>query len=342
MNVQNPPRSGGNGAAPRGRKPRRTPKGRQVDPQALDEVRALLGDRSRRRDLLIEHLHLIQDQYGHISGAHLAALAAEMKLAQTEVYEVATFYAHFDVVKEGETPPPPVTVRVCDSLSCAMAGAERLLADLPKTLGAERARRARALHGRLRPRAGLRRRPRAGDASATRQRRSPRLAHADTHAHALKPGTDFEPIWPPAATRCSGDALGGTRTRDELIKIVSDAGLRGLGGAGFPTGRKWTLVRAEPAPRLMAVNADEGEPGTFKDRYYLELDPHRFIEGMLIAAWVVEARRDLHLHPRRISRTAADAARRDSPRSSTPASSRTPSCICAAAPAPTSAAKSRR
>src|SRR5262249_43463112 len=127
MNIQVPPRSAGNGAEPRGRRPRRTPKGRQLDPQALDEVRALLGDRSRQRDLLIEHLHLIQDKYGHLSAAHLAALAAEMRLAQAEVYEVATFYAHFDVVKEGETPPPAVTVRVCDSLSCAMAGAEHLL-----------------------------------------------------------------------------------------------------------------------------------------------------------------------------------------------------------------------
>src|ERR1051325_8547070 len=136
MNIQNPPpRLGGNGAGPRGRKARRTPKGRQVDPQALAEVQALLTDRPRRRDLLIEHLHLIQDKYGHISSAHMAALAAEMKLAQTEVYEVATFYAHFDVVKEGQAPPPPVTVRVCDSLSCAMAGADRLLKDLPKLLG---------------------------------------------------------------------------------------------------------------------------------------------------------------------------------------------------------------
>src|SRR6266700_6176289 len=134
MNVQNPPRVGGNGAEPR-RKARRTPKGRQIDPQALAEVQALLTDRSRRRDLLIEHLHLIQDKYGHISAAHLAALAAEMRLAQTEVYEVATFYAHFDVVKEGQTPPPPVTVRVCDSLSCALNGAERLLAEIPKKLG---------------------------------------------------------------------------------------------------------------------------------------------------------------------------------------------------------------
>src|SRR6187401_1514784 len=135
MNIQNPPRFGGNGAEPRNRKPRRTPKGRQIDPRAADEIAALLGDRPRRRDLLIEHLHLIQDSYGYISAAHLAALAAEMKLAQTEVYEVATFYAHFDVVKEGATPPPPVTVRVCDSLSCAMAGAEHLLGSLPENLG---------------------------------------------------------------------------------------------------------------------------------------------------------------------------------------------------------------
>ena len=144
-------------------KPRRTPKGRQVDPRRSSESAALLGDRSRRRDLLIEHLHLIQDKYGHISAAHLAALAAEMKLAQTEVYEVATFYAHFDVVKEGETPPPPVTVRVCDSLSCAMAGAERLLERSAEAARPRCARRARALHGRVRSRAGLCRRPCAGD-----------------------------------------------------------------------------------------------------------------------------------------------------------------------------------
>jgi formate dehydrogenase len=155
MNAQEKPGSGR-------RRPAKTPKGRQVDPRALEEVRSLLGEQPRRRDLLIEHLHLLQDRYGHLSAAHLAALANEMKLALTEVYEVATFYAHFDVVKEGQTPPPPVTVRVCDSLSCAMAGSERLLAELPKI--AERARGARALHGRLRSRAGRRRRPCAGDA----------------------------------------------------------------------------------------------------------------------------------------------------------------------------------
>ena len=286
MNVQNPPRSAGGGAGRRD-KPRRTPKGRQVDPKALDEVSALLGDRSRQRDLLIEHLHLIQDQYGHISAAHMAALAAEMKLAQTEVYEVATFYAHFDVVKEGETPPPAVTVRVCDSLSCAMAGAERLLKELPRTLG---------------PNVRVVRAPCVGACDRAPvcavghvqlfeadEAKVARAAAVPEHAHAWHEHTDFEHYLAAGGYRVLGEALSGKRTRDDLIKIVSDAGLRGLGGAGFPTGRKWQFVRAEKGPRMMAVNGDEGEPGTFKDRYYLEKDPHRFIEGMLIAAWVVEA-----------------------------------------------------
>jgi NADH:ubiquinone oxidoreductase subunit F (NADH-binding)/NADH:ubiquinone oxidoreductase subunit E len=288
MNVQNPPRAGGNGAEPRGRKkPRRTPKGRQLDPAALDEVRALLGDRSRRRDLLIEHLHLIQDKHGHLSAAHLAALADEMKLSQTEVYEVATFYAHFDVVKEGETPPPPITVRVCDSLSCAMAGADHLLKRLPKALGDDvRVVRAPCMGASDRApvcAVGHVQVMQANESSVAA------VAHPGTHAHAIKPGTDFEHYMAAGGYRLLGECLSGSRSRDDLIRIVSDAGLRGLGGAGFPTGRKWQFVRAEPGPRLMAVNADEGEPGTFKDRYYIGLDPHRFLEGMLVAAWVVEA-----------------------------------------------------
>jgi formate dehydrogenase beta subunit len=269
------------------RRPRRTPRGRQIDPRAADEIAALLLDRPRRRDLLIEHLHLIQDKYGHISAAHMAALAAEMRLSQTEVYEVATFYAHFDVVKEGETPPPPVTVRVCDSLSCVMAGADRLLNDLPKALGADvRVVRAPCMgacdHAPVCA---------VGHVQAKHATEAvvKALARPDTHAHALKPGIGFEKYRVDGGYRLLEEAFSGGRTRDELIKIVSDAGLRGLGGAGFPTGRKWSLVRAEQGPRLMAVNADEGEPGTFKDRYYLGLDPHRFLEGMLLAAWVVEA-----------------------------------------------------
>src|SRR3984885_64477 len=269
------------------RRPPRTPKGRQLDPQAVADIEALLTDRSRRRDLLIEHLHLIQDKYGHISSAHLAALAAEMKMAQTEVYEVATFYAHFDVVKEGETPPPAVTVRVCYSLSCARAGADRLLADLPKALGPD----VRVVHAPCMGACDQAPACAIGHVQVMNATAASvaKLAHVHTHAEALTPGADFERYIASGGYRILGEALAGKRTRDELIKIVSDAGLRGLGGAGFPTGRKWSLVRAEPAPRLMAVNADEGEPGTFKDRYYLGLDPHRFLEGMLIAAWVVEA-----------------------------------------------------
>ena len=279
-----PPAGRGEGGRRRGR---RTPKGRQVDPQALAEIRSLLGERERRRDLLIEHLHLIQDRYGHLSAAHLAALALEMKLALTEVYEVATFYAHFDVVKEGEAVPPPVTVRVCDSLSCALAGAERLLADLPSKLGpAVRVVRAPCMG--------------ACDRAPICAVGHMQVMHADTakvtaaaahsaHPHVYPTPTSFEVYSRSGGYELLKLCLAGARTRDEIIKIVSDAGLRGLGGAGFPTGRKWSLVRAEPAPRLFAVNADEGEPGTFKDRFYLERDPHRFIEGMLIAAWIVEA-----------------------------------------------------
>jgi formate dehydrogenase len=261
----------------------------------LEEVRALLGDRERRRDLLIEHLHLIQDRYGCLSAAHLAALALEMRLALTEVYEVATFYAHFDVVKEGETPPPPVTVRVCDSLSCALAGAERLLDDLPKQLGANvRVLRAPCMgacdrapvcavgHGQI---------VQADMAGVTAAAAKP------AHAHAYVTPNPFAAYLHGGGYQLLKACTGGARTREDIINLVSDAGLRGLGGAGFPTGRKWSLVRAEPAPRLFAVNADEGEPGTFKDRYYLERDPHRFIEGMLIAAWIVEAA-DTYLYVR--------------------------------------------
>jgi formate dehydrogenase beta subunit len=268
------------------RRPRETPKGRQVDPQALAEIGQLLGARPRRRDLLIEFLHLIQDRYGHISAPHLAALAHEMKLAQAEAYEVATFYAHFDVVKDGAA-PPAVTVRVCDSLSCAMAGAEQLIAALP---------------GKLGPGVRVLRAPCMGACDrapvvAVGHQQVPQAASegiaaavaAGAHVHAYGGGKDLAAYQADGGYALLRSCLAGERSRDDIIKTVSDAGLRGLGGAGFPTGRKWTLVRAEPAPRLMAVNADEGEPGTFKDRHYLERDPHRFVEGMLIAAWVVEA-----------------------------------------------------
>ena len=285
MNVHNPPKTDP-APPPRGRRPRGTPKGRQVDLAALDEIRALLGERPRRRDLLIEFLHLIQDEYGHISAPHLAALAHEMGLPQTEAYEVATFYSHFDVVKDGP-PPPPVTVRVCDSLSCAMAGAEQLLKDLPAALGAGvRVIRAPCMggcdHAPVCAVGHVQTKHATVDAVTVAVETKP-------HAHAHHPRSDFAAYRKAGGYSLLKDCLAGTRTRDEMIGIVSDGGLRGLGGAGFPTGRKWSFVRAEPGPRMMAVNCDEGEPGTFKDRFYLERDPHRFIEGMLIAAWVVEA-----------------------------------------------------
>jgi formate dehydrogenase beta subunit len=270
------------------RRPPRTPKGRQVDLQALEDVRALLTDRPRRRDLLIEHLHLIQDHYGHLSAAHLTALAAEMRMALAEVYEVATFYSHFDIVKEGDKAPPAITVRVCDSLSCAMAGAEKLIEKLPGILGKE-VRVVRAPCMGACDRAPVVAVGHVQTFEATPQNVAAAVK-AKPHAHAWKPEVDFAQYQKSDGYTLLQDCLSGKRNVDELIKLVSDAGLRGLGGAGFPTGRKWSLVSAEPAPRLFAVNADEGEPGTFKDRYYLERDPHRFLEGVLIAAWVVEAR----------------------------------------------------
>ena len=250
MNMQvPPPRREGNGTGRR--RPRGTPKGRQLDTQALEEVRALLTDRPRRRDLLIEHLHLIQDHYGHLSAPHLAALADEMKMAQAEVYEVATFYSHFDVVKDGP-PPPAVTVRVCDSLSCAMAGAEALLEKLPGILGKDvRVVRAPCMGACDRaPVAAV------GHVQTFRATTDNVAAavKAKPHAHAWKPGADFAAYQKDGGYTLLKDVLAGTRTRDDLIKSVSDAGLRGLGGAGFPTGRKWQLVRAEPAPRLFATS----------------------------------------------------------------------------------------
>ncbi|MCC6468867.1 MAG: NAD(P)H-dependent oxidoreductase subunit E [Alphaproteobacteria bacterium] len=278
--VENKP-AGGRRKAPR------TPKGRQVDPAALEDVRALLGDRDRRRDLLIEHLHLIQDRYGHLADRHLVALAFEMKLAMTEVYEVASFYAHFDIVKDGAPPPPALTIRVCDSLSCEMAGAQRLLDTLPAALGAgvrvvrapcmglcDKAPAVAVGHDEL-PRADL-----------AKIKAAAAHKHAD-HAHA--PQVSHDAYLAGGGFALLKACLAGKRTREETIAAVDKAGLRGLGGAGFPTGRKWTLVRQEKGPRLMAVNGDEGEPGTFKDKFYLEQDPHRFLEGMLVAAWVVEA-----------------------------------------------------
>ncbi len=267
------------------RKVRAQPKGRVADPHALAEVRTLLGDAPRRRDLLIEYLHRIQDTYGALSAAHLVALAQELKLAMTEVYEVASFYHHFDVVKEGDEAPPRVTVRVCETLSCAMAGGEALLAAAKRTFGAEVRVLGAPCIGRCEhaPAAVVGRHP---IDNASVEKLSAAVAAKLTEA-------DVEPYVDYGAYRAAGGyalwraCLEGKRSADELIATLESSSLRGLGGAGFPAGRKWKIVRAEPAPRLMAVNIDEGEPGTFKDRYYLERDPHRFLEGVLVAAWAV-------------------------------------------------------
>ena len=264
---------------------RPTVKGRVVDPKALREVCALFDAEAapRRRDLLIEYLHRIQDRHGHLSAAHLAALAAELKMAQAEVYEVATFYHHFDVVKEGEAPPPALTVRVCDSLSCEMAGAKELLARLPGVLGREVRVLPAPCIGRCEtaPNAVVGQNP---IAQATAEKVS-RLVAAKATRHVPGKYIAYREYRKGGGYTLLSECLAGGRDHQDLIRTMEDSGLRGLGGAGFPAGRKWKIVRAEPAPRNMAVNIDEGEPGTFKDRYYLERDPHRFLEGMLIAAW---------------------------------------------------------
>ncbi|MBT0957296.1 NAD(P)H-dependent oxidoreductase subunit E [Alphaproteobacteria bacterium KMM 3653] len=271
-------------------KGRRTPKGRQVDDLALSEVRELLGDAPRRRDLLIEFLHLVQDRYGHLSADHLRALAEEMRLSQAEVYEVATFYAHFDVVKEGADAPPDLTIRVCDSLSCELAGAQELLAKL--TAQYNGGREVRVLRAPCMGRCDTAPVLELGHHHidhASPEKVEAAIAAGQTHAHL----PDYETL---AVYRESGgyQALAELRRGGDWEAVqqsLSDAGLRGLGGAGFPSGKKWGFVRANAGPRYLAVNGDEGEPGTFKDRYYLERVPHLFLEGMLIAAWAVEAER---------------------------------------------------
>ena len=268
-------------------KGRKFTKGRQLDDGAWEEVRALLGDTPRNRDLLIEFMHKIQDRFGCLSAAHLRALAEEMRLSMAEVYEVATFYAHFDVVKEGETPPPALTIRVCDSLSCELAGAQALKSALEEGLDPAEVRVLRApCMGRCDTAPVLELGHHHID-HATPEKVHAAIAAGETHAK-IPEYEAFEAYV----------AAGGYETLKSLRKDgdpeaqkerVLSSGLRGLGGAGFPAGKKWEFVRAAQGPRYLAVNGDEGEPGTFKDRYYLERAPHHFLEGMLIAAWSIEA-----------------------------------------------------
>ena len=270
-------------------KGRRTPKGRQFEDEALEEVRSLLAGRSRDRDLLIEFLHLIQDSFGHLSARHLRALAEEMRLSMAEIWEVASFYAHFDLVREGEAPPPDLTIRVCDSLSCELAGSEALFEALSQGVDPAHIRVLRApCMGRCDSAPVLELGHNHID-HATLAKVEAAIAQGETHAHIPEYQTfkqyaadgGYERL---AELRESGQW-------DAVQEMILASGLRGLGGAGFPSGKKWGFVRANPGPRYLTVNGDEGEPGTFKDRYYLERTPHFMLEGMLIAAWAVEAER---------------------------------------------------
>jgi len=289
--------SSSSGVKKSGKGPRGTPKGRSVDRRAREEVTALLGGSPLRRDLLIEYLHRIQDHFGCISAAHMVALASQMNLAMTEIYEVATFYHHFDVVKDGENPPPAITVRVCDSISCEMAGSNALLGTLKERFGSEvRILRAPCV-GRCdtAPVAVVGQNPvphattdKVSALIAAKAVKHPQPGETHPHIDILNPGyIDYSAYRAAGGYELAVACVNGEKAREDVIRAMEDSGLRGLGGAGFPAGRKWRSVAGEPAPRLMAINIDEGEPGTFKDRYYLERDPHRFIEGAIVAAWAV-------------------------------------------------------
>ena len=276
----------------RGKGPRSRPRGRPLDDAALAEVRALLGAMERRRDLLIEALHRLQDGVGHLAARHLKALAEEFRIPEAEVHEVASFYHHFDIVKEGEPAPAPLTIRVCDGVRLH-DGRRRAAAG-----GAASRRRSRRDPGAgpcpasgaapARRRCTSEREP----SSAPRPRpRSRPPGPGRRSSRSRRTRSRSGPIAPTAAIGSSTNACRARAMRRASSPRSPTPGLRGLGGAGFPAGRKWAIVRSYPGPRLMSVNADEGEPGTFKDRFHLERDPHRFLEGALVAAWAVEAER---------------------------------------------------
>lgn len=263
-------------------------RGRMTQPETLAWLNHLLGDAPNDREYLIEHLHLIQDHQGYLSFAALRALAERMNLPMAAVYETASFYAHFDIIRDDETPPPSVTIRVCDSLSCQLAGAETLSAALKAELDPAE---VRVIHAPCMGRC---------DTAPVLELGHRHIENADINKTLAALSVEmFEPErvdWQPLAVYQSmgGYQLlqhcrNGDESVDGLIAMLEKAGLRGLGGAGFPTFKKWQFVRAEQGPRYCVINADEGEPGTFKDRYYLEKSPHQFLEGTLISAWAIDA-----------------------------------------------------
>ncbi|RZO44669.1 MAG: NADH-quinone oxidoreductase subunit F [Proteobacteria bacterium] len=267
-------------------------KGRFLDSAALLEIQNLLANMPRRKDLLIEALHLIQDEFHFISAKHVVALAFEMKLSQAEVYEVATFYHHFDVIKEDQAPPPPLTVRVCESISCEMSGAKKLTEDLKKLfpIGSMSTEKIRI---QAVPCVG-----RCMDAPVAVVGKNPVDQATPESVKDCVEKKDIQPTLPKYVNfaeyqkyggyQLFQDCLSGKIDKESVITELKNSGLRGFGGAGFPAGSKWEIVRKFQEPRLMAINIDEGEPGTFKDRHYLESDPHRFLEGSLIASYAVE------------------------------------------------------
>ena len=292
--------------------------GSVIDEQALSEVRAVLGDMPRQRDLLIEYLHRIQDQYKHISKRHIRALAGELKLSQTEVYEVATFYHHFDVIDEAtQAPPPELTVRVCESLTCEMFKCRELIAELQAKFGDTVRIQPVPCVGRCHdaPVAMVGTNPvaRATVVEVEAAVREGRLEIAPQEY------TDYDQYRESGGYELLQRCVNGEYQREAVIKLLQDANLRGLGGAGFPAGKKWEILASKPKPRLIAINIDEGEPGTFKDRYYLERDPHRFIEGTLIASWAIESEdiylylRDEYAGCRRILQAELEKLRQDPP-----------------------------
>ena len=271
------------------------PKGRMVDPAAIFEVSKILKKTPDQRDMLIEYLHRIQDSQGHLSQRHLAALADMMRLPMAEVWEVATFYDHFDCIKDGEPPPAPVTVRICDGLSCQLGGAETLLKQLQNLNGDDiRIKRAPCIGACDKAPAAALGQELIPNADPEKVKKVLKLGPPISEA---AQATLFESYAAHGGYETLKSITRSEMTSDEVIEKLGRAALRGLGGAGFPTAKKWSIVRSYEGPRIMAVNGDEGEPGTFKDRYYLSRDPHRMLEGMLIGAYVVEAS-DVYLYIR--------------------------------------------
>ena len=270
-------------------------KGRQLEPSALAEVQKLLEEMPRKKELLIEALHLIQDKYHYLSAKHLVALAHELKLSSAEVYEVATFYHHFDVIKESDinlnekTLPPPITIRVCDSVTCEMSGSKELLDELKKASmivpDSGEAVRIQSVPcvGRCQhaPVAVVGKNPVDNASTVIVQQK----VEEKSVIPEIPKYTGLDEYMSSGGYKLFQECISEKKTPEEVINELKSSGLRGLGGAGFPAGAKWEIVKKFSSPRLLAVNIDEGEPGTFKDRYFLETDPHRFLEGSLIAAW---------------------------------------------------------